>query len=251
MSHLIGKEIKGEFSILQVIASITITMDPTIQHWFIMCFQFPRISQGSVMSLTQHRQRQQARSGSRRGSCRARRSTLPSPPSSPRQPNAIFAEETFEFSQVRKYSATSLCAVTDAATNAKGEKRVSREVGQGRRGLITYVEDADSEELDALAMGRVVLERPLRVPPVAGLEGDPWRAAVNVEHLDGEPAREGGEEGGHAGLERLLVRVVDAVLRRQRRPQERVVAADGRHLLPAQRLHPCHTTFDYNNMISV
>jgi hypothetical protein len=191
------------------------------------------------MSLTQHRQRQQARSGSRRGSCRARRSTLPSPPSSPRQPNAIFAEETFEFSQIRKYSATSLCAVTDAATNAKGEKRVSREVGQGRRGLITYVEDADSEELDALAMGRVVLE------------GDPWRAAVNVEHLDGEPAREGGEEGGHAGLERLLVRVVDAVLRRQRRPQERVVAADGRHLLSAQRLHPCHTTFDYNNMISV
>lgn len=101
------------------------------------------------------------------------------------------------------------------------------------------MEDADAKELYALPMRSVLLERPLHVPPVPELEGDPRRPAVHVEHLDGEAAGERRQERRHAGLERLLVRVVDAVLRRQGGEQERVVASDGRQLLPGQKLQPC------------
>jgi len=94
------------------------------------------------------------------------------------------------------------------------------------------MEDADADELDALAVRRVALEGALHVPPVAELEGDPGRAAVDVEHLDGEPPREGRQEGGHGGVGRLLVRVEDAVLGGQLGAQEGVVAADGHHLRP-------------------
>ena len=100
------------------------------------------------------------------------------------------------------------------------------------------MEDADAKELDPLAMGGMLLEGPLHVPPVSELEDDPWWATVDVEHLDGEATRERRQEGGHAGLQRLIVRVIDAVLRRQFRLQERVVAADSHHLLPAQKSHP-------------
>jgi hypothetical protein len=101
------------------------------------------------------------------------------------------------------------------------------------------MEDADAEELDPLAVRRVALEGPLHVAPVAELEGDPGRAAVDVEHLDGEAPREGRGEGGHGGLHGLAVRVVDAVLRGQLGAQEVVVAADGHHLGPGQSAHPC------------
>jgi len=100
------------------------------------------------------------------------------------------------------------------------------------------MEDADADELDAVAVRRVSLEGPLHVPPVAELEGDLGRAAVDVEHLDGEPPREGRLEGVHGGLRGLAVRVVDAVLRRQLGAQEVVVAADGHHLRPGQGAHP-------------
>jgi hypothetical protein len=103
----------------------------------------------------------------------------------------------------------------------------------------THMEDADADELDALAVRRVALEGPLHVTPVPELEGDLGRAAVDVEHLDGEPPREGRQERGHGGLERLLVRVEDAVLGGELGAQEVVVAADGHHLGPAQGLHPC------------
>ena len=96
----------------------------------------------------------------------------------------------------------------------------------------THVENADAKELDALAVWGVPLERPLHVTPVPELEGDPRRAAVHVQHLDGEAPGERREERRHAGVDRLLVRVVDAVLRRQLGRQERVVAADGSPLLP-------------------
>ena len=101
------------------------------------------------------------------------------------------------------------------------------------------MEDTDAKELDAAAVRRVALERALHVAPVPELEGDPGRAAVHVQHLDGEALGGRREERGHARLQRLRIRVVDAVLRRQRGRQERVVAAHGRHLLPRQRLQPC------------
>uniref|UniRef100_A0A0E0BZY7 Uncharacterized protein n=1 Tax=Oryza meridionalis TaxID=40149 RepID=A0A0E0BZY7_9ORYZ len=91
---------------------------------------------------------------------------------------------------------------------------------------MAYMEDADTEELDPLAMGRMLLEGPLHVPPMSKLEGDPRWATVDVEHLDGKATRERCQEGGHAGLQRLLVRIVDAVLRRQLRLQERVFGGD-------------------------
>lgn len=100
------------------------------------------------------------------------------------------------------------------------------------------MENANAEKLNPLAMGRVLHEGALHVPPVPKLEDDPWWATVDVEHLDGEATRERRQEGGHAGLQRLLVRVVDAVLRWQLRLQERVVAADGHQILPIQKPHP-------------
>lgn len=45
------------------------------------------------------------------------------------------------------------------------------------------MEDADADELDALAVRRVALEGPLHVPPVPELEGDLGRAAVDLKHL--------------------------------------------------------------------
>jgi hypothetical protein len=114
-------------SILQV---ITITMDP-IQPWFIMCFS----SHASQGSLTQHRQRQQARSRSRRGSCRARRSTLPSPPSSPRQPNAILRISFLVQSDTQVLCQVTLRLKSQQTQQQMQKRKREQRVGEGRRGL--------------------------------------------------------------------------------------------------------------------
>ena len=78
------------------------------------------------------------------------------------------------------------------------------------------MEETDAEELDAAAVRRVALERALHVAPVPELEDTHGRAAVHVQHLDGEAPGERREERGRGRLQRLSVRVVYAVLQRQR-----------------------------------
>lgn len=88
----------------------------------------------------------------------------------------------------------------------------------------TYSENGHAEELRELACGSMPFEGTLEVAPVPELVDDLRGAAVDLQYLEGEAAREGRREGRLRRLRRLLRRVKHSQLRRQGCLQEHVVA---------------------------